>query len=210
TIPADRKCLVPGVIAHRSRRLQPPVSRHGLPCTPAERTLVDCAATSPVEQLHDLLDRSIAAGDVSVRSLLAAVAPGRPGRLPELHGVSALRAALERQGYLGVPRPSVLEGRMARILVATGAPAPRAELSWGADRSYRLDFAYPERRLAVEVDGYAWHATPARMGRDQRRRNELGRAGWLVLVYTWRDVAEEAARVRDEVRATYEARTPVP
>jgi very-short-patch-repair endonuclease len=95
---------------------------------------------------------------------------------------------------------------MARLLHRSGAPRLKAECKWGPDSKYRLDFADPERRLLIEVDGYAWHSTPDQMRRDLRRRNELNRAGWTILVYTWKDVTGEEERVIQEIADSYTKR----
>jgi very-short-patch-repair endonuclease len=51
----------------------------------------------------------------------------------------------------------------------------------------RVDFAWPERRVAVEYDG-AWHAEPGRFARDRQRLNRLQAAGWRVVFVTAADL----------------------
>jgi very-short-patch-repair endonuclease len=51
----------------------------------------------------------------------------------------------------------------------------------------RVD-AWPEARLAVEVDGFAFHADRSRYRSDRRRGNGLVPAGWQVLRFSWEDV----------------------
>lgn len=46
------------------------------------------------------------------------------------------------------------------------------------DGQYRLDFAVPQVRLAVEIDGKRWHSTPAQLAADERRQQHLERLGW--------------------------------
>jgi very-short-patch-repair endonuclease len=55
---------------------------------------------------------------------------------------------------------------------------------------YRVDFAFVERRVAIEVDGWAWHSDPARLRRDRRRQNSLVLSGWTVLRFTWYDLTQ--------------------
>jgi very-short-patch-repair endonuclease len=52
----------------------------------------------------------------------------------------------------------------------------------------RVDFAYPQARLAIEVDGYRWHSGRARWQRDLQRRNRLIALGWRVLHATSEDI----------------------
>ncbi len=51
-----------------------------------------------------------------------------------------------------------------------------------------IDLAFPAARLAVEVDGWAWHTDPARFAADRRKGNAITRAGWDLLRYTWHDL----------------------
>ena len=66
----------------------------------------------------------------------------------------------------------------------------------------RVDFANPDSRLAIEVDGYELRASPAAMQADLDRQNALVREGWTVLRFTWADVVRRPARVADLVRST--------
>lgn len=66
---------------------------------------------------------------------------------------------------------------------------------------YRVDYAYPDKRIYIELDGRAWHTRKAEMDRDNRRRNELVLAGWSVpLYFTWEDLAERPDYVLTTVR----------
>jgi very-short-patch-repair endonuclease len=53
---------------------------------------------------------------------------------------------------------------------------------------YAIDLAFPAARVAVEVDGWAWHADPARFTADRHKGNAITRAGWDLLRYTWHDL----------------------
>lgn len=47
-----------------------------------------------------------------------------------------------------------------------------------------LHLAYPEHRLAIEIDGFRWHSSPARKRADEERQNRLILAGWTVLRFS--------------------------
>ena len=64
-----------------------------------------------------------------------------------------------------------------------------------------VDIAFPTERLAVEVDGWAWHHDRDRFERDRSRQNALVLAGWTVLRFTWADLTEDPTRVVVVVRA---------
>lgn len=67
-------------------------------------------------------------------------------------------------------------------LYDAGLPVPQRQY-WVLDiegrELYRLDFAWPELRLAVEYDGYAAHAGRERF--DAARAEDLRRRGWTVI-----------------------------
>jgi very-short-patch-repair endonuclease len=70
---------------------------------------------------------------------------------------------------------------------------------------WRIDLAFPDRKVAVEVDGWAWHVDAERFASDRRKQNALVRAGWVPLRFTWHDLAARPARVLADVRAALAA-----
>ena len=64
---------------------------------------------------------------------------------------------------------------------------------------YQLDFAFPQFRIAIEVDGWAWHVDLDRFRGDRRRQNALELAGWTVLRFTWHDLTDRPEEVIGEV-----------
>jgi hypothetical protein len=66
---------------------------------------------------------------------------------------------------------------------------------------YWIDDAFGARRLAVEVDGWAWHSDVDRFAQDRRRQNALVLAGWTVLRFTWHDLMSRPQAVVAEIRA---------
>jgi Protein of unknown function (DUF559) len=51
-----------------------------------------------------------------------------------------------------------------------------------------VDIAFPTIKLAIELDGRAWHVDRDRFQHDRTRQNRLVAAGWTVLRFTWEDV----------------------
>jgi Uncharacterized protein conserved in bacteria len=51
-----------------------------------------------------------------------------------------------------------------------------------------VDVAFPAIKLAVELDGRAWHVDRDRFQHDRTRQNRLVAAGWTVLRFTWEDI----------------------
>ena len=68
------------------------------------------------------------------------------------------------------------------------APAFQHEVWHGGRFIARIDCAYPDRKLAIEVDGFEHHSSPEAFQRDRTRQNRLVALGWTVLRFTWHDV----------------------
>ena len=66
---------------------------------------------------------------------------------------------------------------------------------------YLIDVAFVAVRIAVEVDGWAWHADVDRFRADRRKGNALLGAGWTVLRFTWHDLDRRPAACVAEIRA---------
>jgi very-short-patch-repair endonuclease len=83
-----------------------------------------------------------------------------------------------------------------------GLPAPRAQHRVFDDDGFiaRLDFAYPDLKLAIEYDG-AWHGLPGQLAKDRGRLNRLSDAGWRVIFVTAADLHDPDALLRMLVRA---------
>jgi very-short-patch-repair endonuclease len=70
---------------------------------------------------------------------------------------------------------------------------------------WTIDLAFVEAKLAVEVDGWAWHVDVDRFRADRRKGNALTRAGWTVLRFTWHDLVNRPRYVVGEIRAALRA-----
>ncbi|MCK0440908.1 endonuclease domain-containing protein [Gordonia alkaliphila] len=56
---------------------------------------------------------------------------------------------------------------------------------------WRIDVAWPVERVAVEIDGWAFHRGVKEFDRDRAKRNALAAAGWIVLSFTWHQLTYE-------------------
>ncbi len=63
-----------------------------------------------------------------------------------------------------------------------------------------LDFALPELKLCLEVDGRAHHSDEADFERDRVRQNTVQLMGWLVLRFTWHQIVNNPSAVMAEIR----------
>ncbi|WP_167481597.1 MULTISPECIES: DUF559 domain-containing protein [Amycolatopsis] len=101
---------------------------------------------------------------------------------------------------------SPMESWMLLALVDGGLPVPVQQHSitdLAGRELYRLDFAWPELRVAVEYDGYAAHEN--RRDRDAARDEDLRRRGWTVIRASAEDLAAPE-RVIEAVRAAFRVR----
>ena len=67
-------------------------------------------------------------------------------------------------------------------------------------RKYRADIYFPDHRLAVEVDGFAFHSSKSAFQSDRERQNAFVMAGYRVLRYYNGQIRNEIDRVIEEVR----------
>ena len=83
---------------------------------------------------------------------------------------------------------SALEELLERHIRLTGLPAPEREYRFHSGRRWRFDFAWPLRKVAVEVDGGIYsrgrHVRGSGFERDAEKRNAAVMAGWRVLHFT--------------------------
>jgi very-short-patch-repair endonuclease len=59
----------------------------------------------------------------------------------------------------------------------------------------RADFAYPDLRLLIEVDGRSYHSDTVAFQRDRDKQNRTQELGWRTLRFTWNDVSREPDRL---------------
>jgi very-short-patch-repair endonuclease len=186
-----------GALWHRSRDLvrAHTTVREGLPATNPMRTLVDLGAVVPPWILEDALDRALMSKLVrmpAVEWMLHDVA--RPGR----RGCGVLRKVLDERALGAAAPDGLLEPRMARLLRDHGLPA--AVFQHIPQPGYKIDFAYPDVLLAIEVDGYDPHGTRRAFDADRVRQNRLVLLGWTVLRFTWPQVVRQPGKVAAQVR----------
>jgi very-short-patch-repair endonuclease len=57
---------------------------------------------------------------------------------------------------------------------------------------YRLDFAYPSLKVAIELDGHATHSSTTDIANDRRRQREIERLGWRFIRFGGQEVYRDA------------------
>ena len=100
----------------------------------------------------------------------------------------------------GVDSP--METRLRLLLVLAGLPEPTVNLILrSADGEWRMrfDLCYEHLRLIVEYDGRHHAESADQWRRDLRRREELDRLGWRILVVTAQDIYSAPRDVLERV-----------
>lgn len=114
-------------------------------------------------------------------------------------GTRALRVILGRRPPGAAPTESDAETLFLQLARRARLPEPRRQhVVPTAEGTFRVDFAWPDQRLAVEVDGAAAHASREALARDLRRQNRLllslAPARWSLLRFTWDDLTQPPYR----------------
>lgn len=176
----------PGVEVHR--RDVPSGDRRdvgGVPVTSELRTLLDLCRWLPLAEAVASVDSALRQALVTVEELTGALRD-----LPAGRGRQQVARALQ---LMDPECGSVLESLCRVLMVERGIPAPESQYVVRRAGRWigRVDFAWPERRLIVETDGFAFHSNRADYRKDRRRLNALQLAGWVVLRFSWEDVVHD-------------------
>ena len=189
SLPSPRKRPTADVIVHRRPIDGRDRARfEGLWITTPARTLFDIASCVDGSVLEVALHSAIRDGRTSLSRLRSVLE-----RNARQHGAAVFRSVIEDIASAG-GTDSVLETRFLQLIRRSSLPAPRRqyEVRDGCTFIARVDFAYPEIRLAIEIDGYRFHSSRSQLRRDHRRMNLLQRAGWLILFVSAEDLANPA------------------
>jgi hypothetical protein len=171
-----------------------------VPVTSPTRTLIDLGAVCRPYLVARCLEEWIARRLVKISNLVDAVERHRRVGRP---GVEVLCRVLDERVLVDLEPDSVDEGLLGALLTRHGLPRPELHHVVVLDDGlvFELDWSYPERRMAFELDGYGIHlrSLDAFEG-DRDRLNELEIAGWKVLQFTSRMVRNHPRRVVSQVR----------
>lgn len=163
--------------------------RSGLPVTSRSWTALDLLATVTQAEALRLADRAIQRGWLARDELSRRVRdhPHRPGN-----------AQLRRlAGTVGDGAAAHSERVLHRLLRRGGICGwqPNYQVWAGGELVAVVDVAIAEQRLAIEVDGMAFHTDVDRFHRDRSRQNALVALAWTVLRFTWADLVERPGYV---------------
>jgi very-short-patch-repair endonuclease len=194
-VTAPRGCKPkPGITIHRTRLIHPDDRSmvDGIPVTSVARTIVDLADVQG--------DRLLAAvvNEAEVRRVFDLTAIEEtlsrlPGRRGQGRLARVLAAYTEPLGY----EANKAERLFLRLCNEHGLPKPQRIAVAG----YELDFYWEDARLAIEVDGAAFHRTRRAFHEDRRRDRRLAGLGIQVARVPWRDLTEGELELVAELEA---------
>jgi predicted transcriptional regulator of viral defense system len=213
TVPADRfPRRTNGVLVHRTTLELPVSTACGVQVTSLPRSLVDAwdwshrkrrgrpnGGTSIARQavIECVRSRQTALRAVREASEAAPVHAGRAELTTLLDLIAGgCESELEIWGATTVlPGPPDLPPWIQQYRVRLGD-----------GRLVRLDAAYPEARVAVELDGAAFHGSRQARERDLRRDTALAALGWVVLRFSYARLMADPEGCRREIAAVVRAR----
>ena len=177
TVPLNRNMMASGIRVHHTRERVRSFNLGALRVTTLARTFVDLAAVVTPEKLEFALDSARRRNSKLINWIDSYVldlkqAHRRKGLLTLMEFVN-----LRRDGAMD----SVNEVRVWRLLRQHGFPPfVKRYVVRDKDGNYvmRLDFAWPELKVAIHADSYLWHGQRQRMARDADQRSMLNVLKW--------------------------------
>jgi hypothetical protein len=170
----------------------------GIPCTTVARTLVDLAAVLKHHQLERAIEQAELLRVLDVDAIAEVL-----GRIARPRGVRNLRRCLGDERLDAGLTQSANERRFLRLCIRAGLPRPALQhpVEIAPGLWHKVDFAWPEARLAIEIDGGAVHTTRTAARRDRRLDRQIRDAGWRVERFMDVDVSDTPDEVHAALRS---------
>jgi very-short-patch-repair endonuclease len=155
--------------------------------------LVDLAGQVSGPLLEDSVDDVLCRRLTSLDRLLKVVETCTRRR-----GIDTLRRVLDAWDG-DTDKAMLAEMRLIRELVARGLPRPVRQFEIWVDGKLiaRIDLAFPQWKLGIELDSFRWHAARRAFRTDRQRGNRVAGLGWQLL----RATTEDAQDSRELVEA---------
>jgi len=188
---------IPQLTFRTLRRPSPSIAdvRDAPPLVQRLDALADVLVARPERQAYDTLDHALQRRCITSEDV-AQMAERRSG------------VGSRGQRRLRNLRARAASGSRSEAEQIMGALLRRSGGSWTANYAIRdraggviaeIDFADVELRIAIEVDGRAFHSDRRSFERDRTRQNILALDGWLILRFTWERLSNEPQGVIKEV-----------
>lgn len=99
------------------------------------------------------------------------------------------------------PKMTDLEAKFLFLTRVYGLPAPVQQYRFCADHPRMLmDFAWPDKRIGIDVDGEMHHRGWAKMAADRRKDNVALDMGWKLYRYTSMMLRDETVACMEQVK----------
>lgn len=190
--PGVRMRPTTGLMVHQ--RLGAPLRRvEGRLATTPSWTAVEVARTLRRPRALAVLDAALHSMSCSRADLENAVREQRGRR-----GIVAVRELLD---YADARAESAMESEARLVMIDYRLPKPELqyEIRGGDDKSWRVDFAWPDHRVAAEYESIAWHVGRREMLRDKGRVANIQELGWTVIPIIVDDVRVHPWRLADRI-----------
>ncbi len=171
-----------GLVVHRVTSLDSSDVRlaRGLPVTSPARTVVDMAGFLELHELEAVvalaLRRQLVTATAEVATALS--------RTPKAKGATELKQLLARGARPTLTR-SKYERKLIQLLKRADLPMPLVN---AMAEGHEVDLLWPERKLVVEFDGFAYHSDRQAFEQDRLRDQRLVAAGYRVIRITARQL----------------------
>lgn len=197
-VPRHRKVtgIPPGAAHIRYADLLP--SDHHLGVTTRLRTVLDSARWLPDMEALAIADSALRDGVVSPRVLHDAAKAARGPGASQVRHVATLASDL-------AANPLESAARALCVRATDAVVTPQLQV-WDSGLYAKVDLGIEHLRIAIEVEGYAFHGGPAEFARDCVRYSELVAFGWYVLRFTYDDILHHPAWVCWAVAAAVDRR----
>ncbi len=196
TVPYAESPEPPGVIVHRTRRMNPSTTTRAIPISTVEKNLLDLAAMLPERVLRKPARSAVHKGLTT------------PDRLDHMigllggRGVAGTRRARRVLAFVAEDQSgSVAEIDLMDIILDAPVPPPvqQLEITLPDGTHAYPDCAWPDRRRIVEADGFEAHNTPEQLQHDLWRQNQLMDLSWAIRRFTATDIRDRPNEVRAEI-----------
>lgn len=169
----------------------------GIPVTSISRTLIDLCEDLNESAMEHAYDSVVRRDEQNRKAVIEALFRLRLGR-PHLDTLATIANRKEH----GCTK-SWLENETRQVLRAVNIPLPRPQHPLH-DKYGRLigifDFAWPETRVVLAVDGWEFHKDRDVWEKDHRQQGQLAAIRWLRIPVTYRRLMFERAAFLSELR----------
>jgi ATP-dependent helicase YprA (DUF1998 family)/very-short-patch-repair endonuclease len=174
-----------------------------------ERACYRCLKSARNQFDHALLNKELIRSTLFQFSHAHPTESPRPGRAGEGRDIAVKwieKACVEssQEATSGTPIEVAL---LAAIRSAARLPEPVAQHCVVIDGKATVpDFAYPDQKIAVYCDGFAYHGNKETLESDARKRNTLQSEGWAVLTFWGRQILRNPQSCEQQIWQCFQFR----